>query len=115
MALDPLARLWRSGPRDARDRVADYTVDLDVTPYEGSAWIAGAGLPVDRADSGGSGGYDKLRWLGAEIRGRSGLGTRERGPFVSSSFFGSPLHRWNEAARAHREAAQSILAREGYL
>jgi len=115
IALDPLDRLWRSGSRDARNRIVDFTVELDIAPYEGGAWIARAGLPVERADEAGSTGYDKLRWLGAELRGRSGLGARERGPFATSSFFGSPLHRWNEAARAHREAAHLILAREGYL
>jgi hypothetical protein len=115
LALEPLARLWREGPRDARERVSDYSVELDIPPYDRRDWLAMAGMASDEADEGPIGGYDRLRWLGAELRGRAGLGSRPRTLRAGSSFIGSPLHLWNEAARAHREAALALLAGEGLL
>ena len=115
LVLEPLGRLWRAGPRDARERIADYSVELGVPPYNRRDWLAESGVLVPPGGEESSGGYDKLRWLGAELRGRAGLGPKRRVMRASSSFRGSSFHRWNEAAGEHRAAAHAILAREGFI
>lgn len=114
LALEPLARLWERGPGEAASRIADYAIELEVPPYDRRDWLSAAGLPTEEVDAGPIGGYDRLLWLRGEIRDRAGLGARAR-RLPAGSFLGSPLHRWNEAARAHREAALAIFARERLL
>jgi hypothetical protein len=115
LVLEPLARLWKEGPRDARSRMADYSVELGVPPYDRLDWLAESGMAGESAGESIGGGYDKLLWLGSELRGRVGLGPRRRSLRSNVSFRGSPLYRWNEAAKAHRAAAHVLLSREGFL
>jgi len=112
LALEPLARLWRrdSGPEE---RIADYAVELEVPPYDRREWIAAAGLPRGIEDEAASAGYDRVLRLASGLRGRAAPAARA--PIASASFLGSPLHRWDLAARAHLEAARSLLAGEGLL
>jgi hypothetical protein len=114
LALEPLGRIWESGPRDARSRIVDYTVELGVPPYDKAEWLELAGLPSELAEDGLLVGYDKLAWLRSELRERAGLGQGVRSLDSGGRFGGSSLHRWNEAARAHRGAAKAIFAREGF-
>jgi hypothetical protein len=120
LVLDPLGRLWKSGPRDARERIADYSVELGVPPYDRSDWLSESGIAAEANGDAAGGGYDKLHWLGSQIRGRTGFGPRRRtlravaGP-RGAGFRDSPFHRWNEAAREHRGAALALLAREGLI
>jgi len=114
LAVEPLERLWTGGSRDARSRIADYSVELGVPPYDRGEWLAESGVssPIQGERAAG---YDMLLWLSSELRGRAGLGPRRLGLRAGASFAGSPLEAWNEAAREHRAAAQSILSREGLL
>lgn len=115
LVLEELAKTWASCPGDMKARIASFTVDLDVPPYDRHAYLERAGLGAERSEDSPSSGYDKLDWLRGEIARRSGAGSGARRIETRGRFRGSALHRWNEAAREHRELALSLLSREGLL
>jgi hypothetical protein len=115
IVLDELCSAWTRYPGDMKARIASFTVDLDVPPYDKRSYLSRAGIADERAEDSMSAGYDKLDWLRAEIARRSGAGSGARRVDTHGRFRGSSLHRWNEAAKAHRELASSLLAKEGLL
>ncbi|MDP3177642.1 MAG: hypothetical protein Q8M76_07040 [Spirochaetaceae bacterium] len=113
--LSDLDAVWRRSPNDMQARLADFVVDLDVPPYDRRIWLAEAGIADETADEAPIAGYDKLLWLRSELTRRSGAGDGIRRVHSGGRFSGSSLHRWNEAAREHRERASRLLASEGLL
>ena len=115
LVLGELAAAWARYPGDMKARIASFTVDLDVPAYDKRWYLSRAGIAEERPEDLLSSGYDKLDWLRGELARRSGTGSGARRASTRGRFRGSELHRWNEAARAHRELASSLLAREGLL
>lgn len=116
---DELGAAWARYPGDMKARIASFTVDLDVPPYDRRSYLSRAGIDAERGDErsedSSATGYDKIDWLRGELARRSGTGTGARRVDTRGRFRGSELHRWNEAARAHRELATSLLAKEGLV
>jgi len=113
--IDELGSLWssdRAGSRDMKARLADFTIEFDIAPYDRREWLSEAGIVDETADEGPFVGYDKYLWLKAEVARRSGGGAPPRiqtgGRFANSS-----LKLWNEAARRHRSAAHNLMAAAG--
>jgi hypothetical protein len=115
LVLDALAEVWRRYPGDMKARIASYAVDLDVPPYDKRSYLSRAGIVDENAEESSMPGYDKLEWLRGEFIRRSGAGSGLRRAATGGRFRNSELHRWNEAARAHRELATSLLSREGLI
>jgi hypothetical protein len=115
LVLDELAAVWARYPGDMKARIASFTVDLDVPPYDKRSYLSRSGIVDGRSEDSGATGYDKLEWLRVEIARRSHSGSGTQRVLTHGRFRGSELHRWNEAARAHRELASSILSKEGLL
>ncbi len=115
LVVDELAQVWSRYPSDMKARLASYSVDLDIPPYDKRSYLSRAGIVDERPEEGMLGGYDKLDWLRGEIARRSGSGSGAKRVATRGLFRGSELHRWNEAARAHRELATSLLAKEGLV
>jgi hypothetical protein len=113
--LDELSAVWGSGEGDRKARVATYAVDLGVPPYDKRSYLSAAGIGGENGDDGLFAGYDKLAWAAAAIARRTGLASDARAVRTQGRFRGSALHRWNEAAKAHRALAASLLAREGFI
>jgi hypothetical protein len=110
--LDDLSAAWRRYPGDMKARLASFTVDLGVPPYDKRGYLSLAGIPDEEAEESRFSGYDKLAWARAELTRRSGLGSGSRRVATRGLFRGSSLHRWNEAAREHRELALSLFKKE---
>ena len=110
--LSDLADSWRRYPGDMKARIASSTVDLGVPPYDKRGYLEEAGINEEEAEDSRFSGYDKLSWAKAELTRRSGLGSGARRFSTRGRFRGSALHRWNEAARAHRELALSLFRKE---
>lgn len=114
--LDELSAAWTRYPGDTKARIASFTVDFDVPPYEKRRYLAQAGIVGEEEEASRfSSGYDKLAWARAAIARGAGLGSGGRSVATRGQFRGSALHRWNEAARAHRALASTLLAREGLI
>jgi hypothetical protein len=111
--LDELSLAWSRYPGDMKARLASFTVDLGVPPYDKSAYLDLAGLDEEQDEASRIAGYDKLSWARAELVRRAGLGSGARRAATKGRFRGSALHRWNEAAKAHRELALSLYKKEG--
>jgi hypothetical protein len=114
LVLDELVGAWTRYQGDMKARVASFTVDLEVPPYDKGSYLARAGIVNGQAEE-AIAGYDKLEWLRGEIERRSGSGSGLRRVSTQGRFRGSALHRWNEAAREHRELALSLLGKEGLV
>jgi hypothetical protein len=113
LVADELLAAWARFPGDSKARIASLVVDAGIPLYDKRSYLSRAGIADDRSDDGASPGYDKIEWLRAQLARRAGLGPR---PVDSGGRFrGSELHRWNEAAREHRELATRLLAQEGLL
>jgi hypothetical protein len=113
--LDELSAVWRRYPGDMKARIASSTVDLGVPPYDRRGYLAQAGIADDEAEESRFSGYDKIAWARAELTRRSGLGSGSRRVVTRGLFRDSALHRWNEAAREHRELALSLLKKESLV
>jgi hypothetical protein len=119
LVLDELCAVWARNPGDMKARVASFTVDLDVPPYDKRSYLSRAGIGLDRPDERPedilAGGYDKLDWLRGELARRSGSGSGLRRVETRGRFRDSELRRWDDAARDHSELATSLLKKEGLL
>jgi hypothetical protein len=111
--LDELSAAWARYPGDMAARLALYVVDFDIPAYDKADYLARAGIVEERPDDFRAAGYDKLAWARSELARRAGLGDGRRAVDTRGRFAGSGLHRWNEAARAHRKLALSLLAKAG--
>ncbi len=124
--LDALGQIW-SGKRPGESaheakkaRIGAYIVDLGIPPRERGLWMTEAGIsdPARNEDPFG-GGYDRLTWLKSTLAGtlfgqeggsRGDSGTAGKLHHTDAGlFFGSRLHRWSEAADAHRTAAKTLF------
>jgi hypothetical protein len=112
---DELRSIWSRNTLDMKARLASFTVDLDVPPYDKRHYLVRAGIEEEAQEDSSLPGYDKFSWLKAELQRRTGTGSGARRAATGGRFRGSALHRWNEAARAHRELALSLLSREGLV
>jgi hypothetical protein len=110
--LGDLSEAWRRYPGDMKARIASSTVDLGVPPYDKRGYLSEAGIEDEEAEDGRFSGYDKLAWARAELSRRSGMGSGTRRVATRGRFRGSALHRWNEAARAHRDLARDLFRKE---
>jgi hypothetical protein len=115
LVLDELSSIWVRHPEDPKARLACYTVDLGVAPYDKREKLEAAGLLAEDGEEQGSGGYDKLAWLKAEIARRSGSGSGTRSVRTRGLYRDSALRHWNEAAREHLALATSLLRKEKLL
>jgi hypothetical protein len=113
--LDELAAAWKRYPGDMKARLASVTVDLGVPPYDKRGYLASAGIAEEEAEDSRFAGYDKLAWARAELSRRSGLGSGSRRVAGRGLYRDSALHRWNEAAREHRELALSLYGKESLV
>lgn len=113
--LDELSAAWARYPGDMKARLASFTVDLGVPPYDKRSYLAMAGIVGDEDESSRLAGYDRLAWARAAIERRTGLGSGARRAQTRGRYRGSAIHRWNEAARAHRGLASTLLAKEGLV
>jgi hypothetical protein len=118
LVLDELGELWRRDARQMEERISDFRILLEIEPYDRRTWMEDAGIvartdsPADAEDERASG-YDKILWLKEELKHRLRGGDGIRPVETGGRFFGSELHRWNEAAKAHRTAVHSLLAEAG--
>jgi hypothetical protein len=111
--LDELSEAWSRYPGDMKARLASFTVDLDVPSYDKRSYLEDSGIVDEQGEDSRFSGYDKLAWAKSELLRRSGMGSGARRFETRGRFRGSPIHRWNEAAKAHRELALSLLEKEG--
>jgi hypothetical protein len=114
--LDELSAAWARYPGDLKARIASFSVDLDVPPYEKRYYLVKAGI-VDEAadDSRFSSGYDKIAWARAAIAHKTGFGSSGGSIATHGQFRGSAIHRWNEAAREHLALASALLSEKGLI
>ena len=114
-ALRSLAEIWIRDGRDMRSRIADFIIAYPMEAYDRRVWPAEAGIRDETAEEGHLAGYDKLVWLKTAIAGKAGGLRGVRRVECRKDFVLSELYAWNEAARAHRDAARAIFRREGLL
>lgn len=111
--LEELSELWARDGRDMRSRIADFIIADPMEAYDRRSWPFEAGISDETAEERRGSGYDKLIWLKTEIAGKAGGERGVRRVECRKDFGSSELYLWNEAARAHRRAAQAIFKREG--
>jgi hypothetical protein len=112
LVLSELGTIWKRDGRDMEARIADFCIALDAEPYRRGAWAAEAGMAGQDPEDGRASGYDKLQWLKAELKRRTGAGDGIL-RFDSPRFEGSDLQRWDEAAREHLAAARRLIREAG--
>lgn len=97
--------------RDGNERILDLIISQDLRRYERREWLEAA-VVVEPGALGGTeseqSGYDKLLWLKDAALHRTAL-FRKKPLAARDGFAASHLYRWNEAAKAHLEAAWRIL------
>ncbi|MFZ4615540.1 MAG: DUF6765 family protein [Rectinemataceae bacterium] len=108
LVLSELADIWARTDLDDRDRAVEFTLRFDVEPWDSTAWFADAGIVASDGELGPRS-YDRLRWLGTELRKRSGIGEGLTRVNTGGRFAPSEFHAWCEAAKAHRQAALSVI------
>jgi hypothetical protein len=113
--LDELSKAWARYPGDSKARIASYVVDLGIPPYDKRGYLVRAGIVDEDAEDSPFTGYDKIAWARAELARRSGMVKKARRIATRGLFRGSALHLWNEAARAHRDFARSLLQKKGLI
>ncbi|MBN2440801.1 MAG: hypothetical protein JXJ04_05630 [Spirochaetales bacterium] len=106
---------WMTGvdnylPSTTKDRINSYIIDEDVLQYDKYEWYREAlyDNEINREDTDGFVGYDKLAWLKDALLHRTKLA--EKPLFTArDDFYKSHYYKWNEAAKAHLAAAKLIL------
>jgi len=113
LVLDTWLERFESAARSGatgRDRILDFIIQDGAPEYHRSEWKNEA-LELDESedDDETTGIKDKLRWLKGELTERTGVAGKRpvRG---KPGFFQSHFYRWHEAARGHREEAETLLA-----
>ena len=112
LVLSELGTIWKRDGRDMEARIADFCIVLEVEPYRRGAWAAEAGMAGQDPEDGRANGYDKLQWLKAELKRRTGVGDGIL-RFDSPRFEGSDLQRWDEAAKEHLAVARRLIREAG--
>lgn len=97
------------------ERVLDFCIDEHIGKFDRTDWISDA-IDSDEIanDDDAERGYDKLMWLKDQVLYRSKL-MRKRPVPAKRNFFSSHFYRFNEAAKAHLEEADGILAHSLHL
>ncbi|MBU1079897.1 MAG: hypothetical protein KKB59_05355, partial [Spirochaetes bacterium] len=101
-----LEAIWAKGSKD--ERLSDYVICWNIRPYEPRLWRREAGAPEDRSPFAGIRHYDKVAWAKGQLSGLAGIPV-SRPVQASSSFYGTDLYRWHEAALEHRKRALAIM------
>ncbi len=105
-----LEAVWSKPSKD--ERLADYVICWNLRPYERGLWRRQAGSPPDASPFAGVRHYDKLAWAKAQLS--KAAGTRRADAVrTDSSFYGTDLYRWHEAALEHRGRAAALLGKKG--
>jgi hypothetical protein len=112
LVLSELGTIWKRDGRDMEARIADFCIALEVEPFRRGAWAAEAGMTGQDSEDGRANGYDKLQWLKAELRRRTGADDGIL-RFDSPRFEGSDLQRWDEAAKEHLATARRLIREAG--
>jgi hypothetical protein len=106
---------WISGieshlPSSTQDRIYSYIIDENVLKYDKYEWYREAVYDNEMSynDADGFVGYDKLLWLKDALLFRTQL-SRKPVYKARDGFSTTHYYKWNEAAKAHLKAAQSIL------
>jgi len=115
LALEALSEIWVRDGRDMRSRISDFIIADPMEAYDRRLWPAEAGIRDETAEEGHLAGYDKLVWLKTAIAGKAGGERGVRRVECRKDFARSELYAWNEAALAHRRAAEAVFRREGLL
>ena len=99
-------------------RITDFRIALGIEAYDRRTWAEEAGIvetkddPAEAEDERSSG-FDKFLWLKSELDRRIRGGSGSRRVVSNTRFPGSSLHRWYEAAAAHRASVAKLLAENG--
>jgi len=109
LVVGELGELWERRDLDDRARAWDFSIRYDIEPWNPQTWLVEAGLSKRQDSEDRPLGYDKLRWVRAELERRSGRGEGERRVDSGGRFASSELRAWSEAARAHRELALDLI------
>ncbi|HUX39203.1 MAG TPA: DUF6765 family protein [Rectinemataceae bacterium] len=109
LVIPELGELWKRSDLDDRARSFDFSIRYDIEPWNASIWLADAGIVDDEESEEKPRHYDKLRWLGAEIAKRAVRRDGLRRVDTGGRFEGSELHKWSEAAKAHRAEALTLI------
>ncbi|MFW6364089.1 MAG: DUF6765 family protein [Spirochaeta sp.] len=102
--------------KSPEERLLDYQIEYGAPPAVRSAWKslalqtpAGASSRGADSDPRAAAVQEKLRWFRDELLERSSLQKRAEAA-AAPGFFDSHWYRWMEAARAHREEVQGLIA-----
>lgn len=88
------------------DRVIEYVLALNLTPYDRTRWLAEA---LEASDGDGTWpALDRLKKVGEDLLDRGGLGLRQRVQ-AKPGFDQTPLAAWIRAAEEHRTLALSLV------
>lgn len=112
LVLSELETIWKRDGRGMEERIVDFCIALEIEPYRRGAWAADAGMAEQGVDDGRGSGYDKLQWLKAELKRRTGAGDGVV-RFEPGRFEGSDLQLWDEAAKEHLAAARRLIREAG--
>jgi len=112
--IDRLQKLWERRTANNLDELAfssDYVIYFDVPSYDPGSWTASIGAQLLKANS-------ILKDISregftGEWRDRPFRAALIRGKIPDSRYQNSPLHRWNEAASAHRDAFIALMRKKG--
>lgn len=109
------ARLDLKRERTMEERILDLCIDEHIGKFDRTEWISDA-IDTDEIpdDYDAERGYDKLMWLKDQVLYRSKLMRKKAVP-AKGDFFSSHFYRFNEAAKAHLEEADRILAQSLHL
>ncbi len=95
--------------RRSEERILDLTIDSGIQPYDRKDWLRQAvHMEEDPLVEELLAGNSKLRWLKDTVLDRSKV-LRGNRLEARAGFYHSHLYRWNEAARAHQQAAAELL------
>jgi hypothetical protein len=111
LVIGELGEMWERRDLDDRARAWDFSIRYDIEPWNPQLWLYEAGVSNRQDSDDRPRGYDKLRWLRAEIERRSGRGEGERRVDSGGRFADSALRAWSEAALAHRRLALELIDR----
>jgi len=107
--LDELGELWGRRSREEAERQLDFVIAYDIEPWNPRLWRVEAGVSSPQGGEDRPRGYDKLRWLRAELERRSGRSEGRREVDSGGRFRTSALRAWSEAATAHRREALALI------
>jgi Family of unknown function (DUF6765) len=101
--------------RSMEERILDLCIEADIERYDRTEGVSDAVVTRDVADDAdAAAGWDKLLWLKDEMLFRSKLMKKKPAP-AREGFYSSHFYRFLEAARAHLEVSQEIIAHDLHI